>query len=55
MVEKLELSVPHVPTEENVADLLTKPLAATRFIKLRAALMGHPPSPDCSVGAAARS
>ena len=41
-VEELELNVPHVPTEENVADIFTKPLKPNRFIYLRGLLMGTP-------------
>ena len=41
MVEKMELSVPFVPTEDNIADIFTKALAPNRFHKLRALLMGH--------------
>lgn len=59
MVEKLELSVPYVPTEDNIADIFTKTLKPTRFVLLRSALMGQPrPSPIAppgpSTGAAAR-
>ena len=36
MVESLEIEVPFVPTEDNVADLFTKPMKyATQFRKLR--------------------
>ena len=45
-VEELELNVPHVPTEENVADIFTKPLKPSRFLYLRGLLMGCPqPAP----------
>ena len=36
MVESFEIEVPYVPTEENPADLFTKPMKyATQFRKLR--------------------
>ena len=41
MVEKMEISVPFVPTELNVADIFTKPLKPKRFVQLRRALMGE--------------
>ena len=31
MVEKFELQVPYCPTDENVADFLTKPLDSKKF------------------------
>ena len=40
MVESFEVEVPFVPTEENIADLFTKPMkSATRFRELRNAAM----------------
>ena len=36
----MELSVPFVPTAENVADIFTKALKPKRFIYLRDLLMG---------------
>ena len=36
MVESVEIEVPYVPTEDNVADLFTKPMKyASQFRKLR--------------------
>jgi hypothetical protein len=36
MVESFELEVPFVPTDENIADLFTKPMkSASRFRELR--------------------
>ena len=37
-----ELKVEHVPTDDNSADLLTKPLDLAKFIKHRARLMNIP-------------
>ncbi len=42
MVEKFELIVPHVSTEKNLADFLTKPMNAKRFIKFRGMIMNEP-------------
>ena len=40
-VENMELTVPYVKTDDNISDLLTKPLAKNRFTALRFLLMGH--------------
>jgi hypothetical protein len=42
MVEKFELVVPFVGTEDNLADFLTKPMTAKRFMRLRGLLMNEP-------------
>ncbi len=42
MVEKFELIVPHVSTEKNLADFLTKPMNAKRFMKLRGMITNEP-------------
>lgn len=41
LVEQMQVRAEFVPTEENVADILTKPLARPRFEKLRRLLMNH--------------
>ena len=41
MVEAGELVVPYVATHDNLADFLTKPLAAPRFFELRALIMNE--------------
>lgn len=44
MVEKLELTVPFVTGEDNLADFLTKPLSAKlRFANLRRLIMNEQP------------
>jgi hypothetical protein len=40
MIEKKEMELIHVATEEQAADLLTKPLGNTKFHKFRSILMG---------------
>ena len=47
-VESMELSVPFVPTAENVADIFTKALKSKRFIYLRDLLMGPLRASDTS-------
>ena len=42
MVEALELSVPLVRTDEDLADMLTKPLEPRAFFRWRAAIMNEP-------------
>ena len=43
MVEKFELEVPYVPTDENPADFLTKPMPnSKRFNELRRIIMNEP-------------
>ena len=54
MVEDMQLTVPFVPTDDNVADIFTKVLKPKRFITLRNLLMGTrvpgaPPSFAASV------
>ena len=44
MVEDLRISVPFVPTNENVADFFTKPLKAAQFFYLRDKIMNVPSS-----------
>ena len=41
LVEQLVVRPEFVPTDENVADILTKPLGRRRFEKLRMALRNH--------------
>ena len=42
MVESFELEVPFVPTKENAADILTKPMScATQFRALRRLIMNE--------------
>ena len=41
LVEQLELVVPYVPSADNIADFLTKPLNAKAFLKLRARVMNE--------------
>ena len=48
MVEAMELTVPYVRTDDNVADILTKPLQSARFHALRAIMMNEPRRPDAS-------
>ena len=42
MVEKFELNVPYVSTDENLADFLTKALTPKRFFYLRRRIMNEP-------------
>ena len=42
MVEKGELTVPFVRTEDNLADFFTKPLAAKKFLAMRRLIMNEP-------------
>ena len=43
MIEAFELRVPHVATEDNYSDFLTKPMSnVTTFLKFRALVMGEP-------------
>jgi DNA integrity scanning protein DisA with diadenylate cyclase activity len=41
LVEEAVVSTVHIPTADNVADILTKPLGYRRFEKLRKLLMNH--------------
>ena len=43
-VESLEISVPFVRSEQNMADFFTKPLPASTFFRLRDAIMNVPPA-----------
>ena len=43
MVEAMELVVPYVPTDENIADFLTKPLRPDLFFSMRSKIMNLPP------------
>ena len=49
MVETLELEVPYVRTDDNIADFLTKPLSAAKFYAMRAIIMNEPAPYDGSV------
>ena len=43
MIEAFELRVPHVATDDNYSDFLTKPMkSASQFFKLRALIMNEP-------------
>ena len=42
-VESLEISVPFVRSEHNMADFFTKPLPSSTFFRLRDAIMNVPP------------
>jgi hypothetical protein len=45
MVEAFELTVPYVPTDENLADFLTKPYkSAPKFFEMRSKIMNEPAS-----------
>ena len=46
MVEALQIEVPYVPTDENIADFFTKPLAANKFFPMRDRIMGVPGARD---------
>ena len=46
LVEMGRISVPFVPTEDNVADFFTKPLVGKRFDRLRSVLMNIPAQPE---------
>ena len=48
MVEAMELTVPYVRTDDNVADMLTKQLPSARFHALRAVMMNKPRRRDSS-------
>ena len=41
LVEEFKVRPEFIPTEENVADIMTKPLGRRRFEKLRRILMNH--------------
>ena len=43
MVENLQLQVPFVPTNDNIADFFTKPLDKKKFQTFRAKLMNETP------------
>jgi hypothetical protein len=43
LIARRVIRLEHIPGEENIADILTKPLAAPRFIKLRDVFMGPKP------------
>ena len=46
MVESFELTVPFVPTDENVADFFTKPMKnASKFLAFRRVIMNEPDVP----------
>ena len=42
MVESLELEVPFVPTDDNIADFFTKPLGAAKFYAMQREIMNEP-------------
>ena len=42
MVETLEIEVPFVRTDENIADFLTKPLQSKKFYAMRRVIMNEP-------------
>ena len=42
MVETLEIEVPFVRTDENIADFLTKPLHSKKFYAMRRVIMNEP-------------
>ena len=48
MVEAMELTVPFVRTDDNIADILTKQLTSARFHTLRALMMNEPKYPKTS-------
>ena len=39
-MDKKEIAVEYLPTEEMIADILTKPLVGRKFVEMRAKLMG---------------
>ena len=41
LVEQLQVRPEFVPTDENVADIMTKPLGKAKFEKFRKVLMNH--------------
>ena len=40
-LDNVTFELVHCPTEEMIADILTKPLQGEQFFKLRALLLGH--------------
>ena len=42
MVETLELEVPYVRTDDNIADFFTKPLKGKKFHAMRRSIMNEP-------------
>jgi hypothetical protein len=47
MVEEFEIEVPHVSTDDNVADFLTKPIyTSSKFYAFRAAIMNERVPPN---------
>ena len=42
MMEKLEIQVPFVRTDDNIADFFTKPLGAKKFYAMRRKIMNEP-------------
>ena len=51
MVEKFEISVPFVRTDDNIADFFTKPLNASTFYAMRRRIMNEPASSASSASA----
>ena len=48
-VETLEITVPFVRSEQNMADFFTKPLPASTFFRMRNAIMNVSPADACSM------